>query len=157
MKTSEELFEMAAEIERRGVAYYERLAEKVEDPRGSSLFRYLAEQEREHERLFMEGKEKFGGVEFSEPLPVIRAEDIFVADVLNSADEVGATEHAIQVERRTAELYRSAAEASADGSLKEFLNNLARIEEGHEKLLKENLEALRSEGAWQGYVPLLEG
>ncbi|HDD59954.1 MAG: ferritin family protein [Thermoplasmata archaeon] len=157
MKTSEGLFEMAAEIERRGVVYYERLAEKVEDPRGSSLFKYLAEQEREHERLFMEGRNKFGGVEFTEPLPVIRADDIFVADILDNTDEVGATEYAIEVERRTADLYRTAAEAATDSSLKEFLTNLARIEEGHEKLLKDNLESLKSEGAWQGYVPLLEG
>lgn len=156
MRTSEELFVMAAETERRGFVYYERLAERVEDPRGSSLFKYLAGQEREHERLFTEGREKFGWVQFTEPLPVIRAEDIFVADILESTDEVGATEHAIEVERRTAGLYRTAAEAAGDEALREYLNNLARIEEGHEKLLKDNLESLMSEGAWQGYVPILE-
>jgi len=157
MRKSDDLFEMAAEIERRGVEFYTKLARRVGDERGSALFKYLASQEKEHEKLFMEAKSQYSGVKFTGALPVLTADEIFSAVKLDEMDDVEAMEYAIGVERRTAELYRRAASSSGDEGLKKFLETLATVEEGHEKVLIENLEALKSEGAWQGYVPILEG
>ncbi len=56
---ADEIFEMALQIERNGVQFYCRAAEKTDDPDHRVLLADLADMERCHEAVFAEMKEEF--------------------------------------------------------------------------------------------------
>jgi len=49
---SDEVFEMAEQIERNGASFYRKAAEKVDDPAGKKLLLGFAAMEDEHEKTF---------------------------------------------------------------------------------------------------------
>lgn len=49
-----EALEIAMEIEKRGIAHFEELADKTGEPDGKQMFRTLVAEEREHLRLISE-------------------------------------------------------------------------------------------------------
>ncbi len=64
-----ELVKIGIEDERSGVAFYSRLAEKVENSGLRGIFADLAEQEKYHQRRFEEMLQRLGGVRTPEEYP----------------------------------------------------------------------------------------
>jgi rubrerythrin len=157
----------AMAVEEFGIEYYGRLAKCVPEPEGKALMKSLGRDEEKHRRRIEEelikvldgtnahaagpSKEILGIVP-SGPFPFPEKDNC-----LRVEDEIKALEIGMEVERRSIEMYRDAAARVSDKKLRELLLTLQGVEEGHLKLLEENMHMLRNEGAWYGYSPILEG
>jgi rubrerythrin len=58
-----EIAQSAVEIERKGRAFYLRLAEAAQSEKSRELFEYLAAEEAKHEEIFATLKDKLGDIE----------------------------------------------------------------------------------------------
>lgn len=76
---SNEIAKAAVEIERKGQAFYHRVAEKAQNDKTRELFEYLAAEEAKHEKIFSELFERLGKIE----LPAWSTQDEY-ADYLES-------------------------------------------------------------------------
>ncbi len=72
-----EIAEAAVEIERKGQAFYLRVAAKAQKEEVRNLFQYLAKEESKHEVIFENLKERLGEVE----LPAWSTEDEYATYV----------------------------------------------------------------------------
>ena len=64
---SDELIEIAIKIENDGFHYYSKMADRANDPELTSLFSYLASEEKKHATDFISMKEKMGHTEIKIP------------------------------------------------------------------------------------------
>ena len=55
----DEVFEMATELERRGIVFYENLTKKTSDPKSKEIFIFLSEEEKKHLEYFQQTKNEF--------------------------------------------------------------------------------------------------
>jgi len=156
----------ALRIEKFGIEFYRRFSECVSDERGAALLRGLGRDEEHHrEELEREMRVLSPGTDPASVRPVqnllgIAPEEAFPFPTdrcLKLEDEIKALEVGIQVEVRSVQMYRDATLLVDEPGVKALLERLATIEEGHRKLLEDNMQMLRNEGAWYGYSPILEG
>ncbi len=150
-------------IEDYGVELYIAMSERVRDKEGSIILRSLAQDEARH-RAWLENEidRIFPGrsVRDIEPDPAygISPSKVFaVPDEMTPQDEIAGLEAAIEVEKRSVQLYESVAAAADDRELKSLMERLARWERGHQRILEDNLHYLRRGGSWYGYTPILDG
>lgn len=157
----------AMAVEEFGVEYYGRLAKCIPEPEGKALMRSLGRDEEGHRRKIeaelvrvLEGTAVSGvgssedilGIVPSGPFPFFEKDNCLLAE-----DEIKALEIGIEVEKRSIAMYRDAAGRVSERKLRELLVLLQKVEEGHLRLLEENMHMLRTEGAWYGYRPILDG
>jgi rubrerythrin len=156
----------ARQIEEFGIEFYRRFSECAREEKGAALLRGLARDEVHHkERIEKEMRRIAPGTDPSTVAPGRSLLNIvpekafpFPPDrCLTLEDEIAALEIGIQVEMRSIEMYRGAALMVQEAGVRELLEKLTRVEEGHRQLLEENMYQLRNEGAWYGYSPILEG
>jgi rubrerythrin len=158
-----EVIAAAIEFERFGKEFYMRFHELVSDPKAKALMRGLANDEEEHADLLTRELAALGQTTMTEPSKEVverGLEKIFPHRILKGSietkDAISAVKLGIETERRSIDFYSQHASAST-GKLKAVFEDLERMEMTHLKLLQENLEHLRDDGMWYGYVPILEG
>jgi rubrerythrin len=162
MERIDHVLATAIEFERFGKEYYMRFHELVTDANAKALMKGLAHDEEEHAAILTKELEAHG--ESAEP-PSRKMLDEGLAKIfphstlkgsIETKDAISAIKLGIETERRSIDFYTEQAKA-AEGKLKETFTKLAKMERTHMELLKENLEHLREDGVWYGYVPILEG
>lgn len=156
----------ARQIEVFGMEFYRRFSECVRDENGSALLRGLGRDEEQHKEHVE--REMRRVAPDKDPASVSPGRSIlgivpdkafpFPPDrCLTLEDEIKALEVGIQVEISSVKMYQGAALMVEEPGVKRLLQKLTDIEDGHRKLLEENMHLLRDKGAWYGYSPILEG
>ena len=152
----------AIEFERFGKEYYMRFHELAKDSKAKALMKGLANDEEEHAELLTKHLETLGGAVAVPSIQVAESglEKIFphriLKDSIETRDAISAIKLGIETEQRSIDFYAQHAESSS-GELKDMFAKLEKMEREHLQLLQENLEHLRDDGVWYGYVPILEG
>ena len=162
MTDVEDILAAAIEFERFGKEYYMRFHELVKDSKAKALMKGLANDEEEHAELLTKHLESLGGAVTKPSREVIEdgLEKIFphriLKDSIETRDAISAIKLGIETEQRSIDFYAQRA-GSSSGELKEVFGKLEKMEREHLQLLQENLEHLKDDGVWYGYVPILEG
>ncbi|MES0278309.1 MAG: ferritin family protein [Dehalococcoidales bacterium] len=111
--TSEEIINLAIDIERRGIAFYDTMARSTESAALSSAFQFLVNMERQHVQIFLSMRAKAGGsqalenytAEHSAYLDALAASAVFTDDMVTSEmatkinSDIEALELAISAEK----------------------------------------------------------
>lgn len=156
----------ALRIEEFGIEFYRRFSECAREENGAALLRGLARDEVQHKEHIEKEMRRIAPdadlekVRPSESLLGIVPEKAFPFPpdrCMTMEDEIKALEMGIKVEIGSVEMYRNAAIQVTEPSTHDLLEKLTHVEEGHRKLLEDNLYLLQNEGAWYGYSPILEG
>jgi rubrerythrin len=142
-----EILKMAILMEKKGNAFYTKVAEQSVDPDIQHIFSVMAEEEKLHIQFLSEqytSIEKFRSFR-EQPLPV-PAEDgiaslILSAEVIKKISSAGfeaaAISAAIDMEKKAIEVYSAQAEGSDNAHEKSLFKWLANWEKGHLKVLVE--------------------
>jgi len=154
----------AVRIEVYGIDLYSRMSEKVKDKEGKIILQSLAKDEEQHQAWLERQIDRiFPGRRAStiEPDPAydIAPSKVFLLPEgeLTSQDEIAGLEAAIEVEKRSVRLYGDLAANTDDPELRAVMQRLVRWEQGHQRILEDNLHYLRRGGSWYGYTPILDG
>ena len=111
--TSEEIINLAIDIERRGIAFYDTMARSTESSALSSAFQFLVNMERQHVQIFLGMRTEAGGslalenytAEHSAYLDALAASAVFTDDMVTSEmatkinSDIEALELAISAEK----------------------------------------------------------
>ena len=163
MQTIEEVLLTAIALERYGQEYYSRFASKIPDKKGKALMRGLGNDEKEHEELiskhYREHFDKTPPKKIGIDIGAKAIKEIFSPKKGKSESEImlETLQIGIVIEQKSVDFYTASAGGAKDAKLKQLLNALIDIEKGHKAMLEESLFHLRQDGAWWGYVPILEG
>lgn len=148
---------IAAEMERRGEAFYRKAARISKNPETAKTFELLASEEALHrvefERLAGQVKEDSGDYdpEVSAYLSAVAADIVFSDGLmaLRSAgfdSPAGALQEAIQSEKDSILFYTELSENAFDPAARKVFEEIIRQEKGHLRTLQLRLNALASEG-----------
>ncbi len=147
--------QQARKLEIDGADYYGELAEKCSVESGRKMFHSFAQDEKRHLRI-IEDVAKGMGVDvdkFSMPRDRIRTlfsdkkQELEKASEVSS-DEREAVETALEMERKSYQLYRDSAEKAGDEETRTLFERLAREENQHYEMLENTLEYLNSNEQW---------
>ncbi len=161
MKDIKEILATAIEFERFGSEYYTRFMELVKDPKAKPLMKGLAHDEKEHAHLLEIELRNLGG---KVKRPSKKDLDKGIAELfpermhknsLATKDAIAAIKLGIRTEDRSIEYYSRYSE-HASPHIKKVFTKLAKMERGHKEMLEENLHYLQDDGAWYGYLPILD-
>ncbi len=146
-KSTLDILKMAILMEKRGFAFYTKVAEQSQNADISNVFRVMAEEENIHIRFLseqfaaFEKNKKFQG----SSLPDVK--DDGIANLILNEDlknkiaaagfEAAAISAAIDMEKKAIEVYSSQALQSSDPNEKDLYNWLANWEKGHLKILND--------------------
>lgn len=152
-----EILKTAILLEKRGKAFYEKMAEQTASPEARKIFTTMAEEEKAHVEFLSvqfanfvkEGKFSKPDTSYSEP------EDIsheimnpqLIKEISAASFEAAAISAAMDFETRAVELYSKRSAESTDPNEKEMYRWLAEWESGHHKILYDLNEALK-ESIW---------
>ncbi len=152
-----EILKTAILLEKRGKAFYEKMAEQTESPEARKIFTTMAEEEKAHVEFLSvqfahfvkEGK--FAKLENGNG----ETEDIsheilnpkLVKEISAASFEAAAISAAMDFETRAVELYSKRSIEATDPNEKEMYKWLADWESGHHKILYDLNEALK-ESIW---------
>ncbi|MDH4123237.1 MAG: ferritin family protein [Thermoplasmata archaeon] len=164
MNDIEKILLTAIAIERYGQEFYKSFAMLVDDKKGKALMNGLAKDEKEHESVLSTQYETHFHSNPPQKIDIdlgLKAIRHIFGNKKNLDKEKEVTLEILQVgivvEDESIKYYSSKAKKTSEKELSQLLNNLAKIETEHKEMLEENLFHLRQEGAWWGYVPILEG
>lgn len=147
-----EVFDVAAGIEKNGVAFYEKAQEAIDDPDVKSLFKALAGDGSEHKRRFEEIKaelpEEFRRPTVSDPdneldmyIGMLADQHVFssdknIAQELASVKTVSDALHmALRFEKDSVIFYLSLQEATCEGRAHDLISLLIKEKQNHVKRL----------------------
>jgi len=142
-----DILKMAILMEKRGFAFYTKVAEQATDPEIKDIFSTMAAEETTHVKflsdqfLSLEKNQKFESVN----LPAIAADRIAnmilseeVKQKINAAGfEAAAISAAIDMEKNAIEVYSQQAASSTDPNEQKLFSWLADWEKGHLKVLND--------------------
>lgn len=164
-----EILHRAIEIEVFGNYYYNKINNGLEDREGKALFKNLANAEEEHIEVLTKMLNQYGGetkkTEIDNLIATILMEEgienifkgLMAKDKLEKVDAIEALKLGIEVEAKSIAFYKKNAEKTPEADIETLFTKLSNWEKEHLDLLKENHRMLKDEGAWYGYVPILEG
>ncbi|MFZ5916373.1 MAG: ferritin family protein [Chloroflexota bacterium] len=145
--------------------FYLDAAEQVQDPRGQEMYRFLAEEELEHERIVhMQIDALTGGKGWVAPAgirsgPLDDFQTLFGAAreklrqyTRPDDKELDALIIALEMEDNSYKAYRQALEVTVDAVGELVLQHLARAEQTHFDLVMQNYESLLYRQHWQGLL-----
>ncbi len=156
----------ARQIEIFGIEFYRRFSQCAREERGAALLRGLGRDEEHHKEYVEREMRRISPGTDPASVPPARSylgilpEEVFPFPperCMSLEDEIAALEVGIRVEESSVRMYTEAAQKVDEPGVKALLTKLTGIEEGHRKLLEDNMYMLRNEGAWYGYTPILEG
>jgi len=145
-KTASDILKTAILMERRGKAFYEKVAEQTQSMDVRNIFNIMAEEENSHIEFL---SKQFSSYEKNKTFAkndFHTADDQIAKMILNkdikkqisaAGFEAAAISAAIDMENKAIEVYSSRAKESTDESEKELFNFLANWEKGHLKMLME--------------------
>ena len=152
--TIPEVYKIALSNELRGAAFYAAMAKRSKNNETSDIFHKLAEEEKEHHRLFQMLIEKSGDTREDNVLNSERA--VFLKSLFNNnvfpADAEELTGHitprdalslGIQAEKDSILLYHELLEQTDNKEVKEMLSKLLLEEKIHLVELREQLEEMQ--------------
>jgi rubrerythrin len=152
-----EILKMAILMEKRGKAFYEKMAEQTESEGAKMIFMTMAEEEKEHVEYLSKQfahyvKEKhFAKPDTSADISEDVSSDILSKEIVKQISaasfEAAAISAAMDFETRAVEVYSKRAEEADDPNEKEMYAWLAEWERGHHKILYDLNEALK-ESIW---------
>ncbi len=151
-----EILKTAILMEKRGKAFYEKMAEQTESPEARKIFSIMAEEEKAHvEFLSMQFRHYAKEHAFMKPDKSVAKEDItheilnneLVKQISAASFEAAAISAAMDFETRAVEVYSKRAAESEDPNEKELYHWLAEWESGHHKILFDLNEQLK-ENIW---------
>ncbi len=152
-----EILKTAILLEKRGKAFYEKMAEQTESPEARKIFTTMAEEEKAHvEFLSLQFAHYVKEGKFAKPDTSNGDTEDIIDEVLNAklvkeisaaSFEAAAISAAMDFETRAVELYSRRAEEAEDINEKEMYKWLADWESGHHKILHNLNEALK-ESIW---------
>jgi rubrerythrin len=141
----------------------------VDSEEGKALLSYLADAENEHKERLESILNRFGGGAFKTEIDALVAEilmeegtkrifkGLMEKSKLDKMDAIEAVRLGIGVENRSIDFYTENAKKSYEPDMVELFEELTTMEREHLEILSDNLRNLENEGAWYGYVPILEG
>lgn len=125
---------------------YQLMAQRVSNPLVKEKFHSLANEEKSHRELLYGMLKKYTGEE-KPPLPR-KAPREYTAAEMKEMPLHKILELAIQKEIEAQEFYKEAALKARDPKGKQLLQYLATYEEGHERALKQELDAITKYPQW---------
>ena len=147
---ADEIFEMAEQIERNGVKFYEAAAEGIDDADNKKFLKELADMERMHEKVFaamraeLSGREKAAtvfdpegeGVKYLQALADIR---VFYEKAIDLSSMESIIKDAITAEKDSIVFYLGMKELVAEKAGKAKLDDIIGEEMGHITVLANKL------------------
>lgn len=130
---------IAAAIGREQEAYrfYEDVAKKATDPNVRDIFKKLAKEERDHERLLWQSKgDATMNLKFTAPEDLQLAEVVDMPELNADMKPAEAIQWAMKKEYQSAEFYRRLAKSCSDEAVRSAYENLANMELGHKHILE---------------------
>lgn len=143
--TSIEVLGLAVTQEIEANKRYQLMAARVNNPLAKEKFRSLAREERAHRELLYKLLQKYTG-EVKPPLPKKAPRKYRESDLNASLPDL--ILQAIEKEREAQAFYRKAAASSADPTGKRLMLYLALFEEGHERSLQIEYDAISKYPQW---------
>lgn len=152
---STEILKTAILMEKRGKAFYEKVAEQTASPDVKKIFTLMAEEEQIHVEFL---SKQFASYSKDKKFAKVQLKfDAGVADAILTGDikkqisaasfEAAAISAAIDMETKAIEVYTKQAAEATDPNEKELFAWLADWEKGHHKILHELNEELK-ESIW---------
>jgi rubrerythrin len=151
----------ALKLEQDGYAFYTQAAERVRDATCKQTMRSLAEDEKVHEAMIVRQLEAMSEEGDFVVLPNIEPVDADLSEAIlppdpdrvakrvgENPDELEALLMAIEIEVRSYDLYRQAAQDTESEAGREMYEWLAAAEMAHFNLLMSNYEALNTPSSW---------
>lgn len=142
-----EILKMAILMEKRGYAFYSKVAEQTPDPEIQHIFLTMADEETKHIKFLSEqyiGFEKnhtFTKVELpdlaNESFATLILTETVKNNIASAGFEAAAISAAIDFEKKAVEVYSKQAEISTDSNEKNLYRWLAEWEGGHLKILSD--------------------
>lgn len=151
-----EILKTAILLEKRGKAFYEKMAEQTQSPEARKIFTTMAEEEKAHvEFLSVQFTNFVKEGKFAKPDSNGETEDIsheimnpqLIKEISAASFEAAAISAAMDFETRAVELYSRRSQEADDPNEKEMYRWLAEWESGHHKILHDLNEALK-ESIW---------
>jgi len=152
-----DILKMAILMEKRGHAFYQKVAENTPDQDIRHIFLVMADEETKHVKFLAEQYQNFTkNHEFSKvDLPDLEKEDfatlILTEEMKNKISSAGfeaaAISAAIDFEKRAIEVYSNQANLTSDVNEKELYQWLADWEKGHLRVLNE-MDSQLKEKIW---------
>jgi len=150
---------LAVNLKKKEVEYYKKAAGKTKNPNGRKVFKYLAEEESRHLESIkkqLDSAEKKGGWLSDEKLfnkNVCRLErsrpkNIVPKEIKADANDLDALKEAIDIERKSLEVYTDIACKTDDKKALKILHYLIDTENIHLKELEIQYTFLKNEGFW---------
>lgn len=152
-----DILKTAILLEKRGRAFYEKMAEQTQSPEARKIFTTMAEEEKAHIEFlsvqyshyakdgnFLKPQTNESDLEDDSHLVMTPQ---LVKEISAASFEAAAISAAMDFETRAVELYANRAKEATDPNEKELYGWLARWESGHHKILFDLNEALK-ENIW---------
>ncbi len=164
MKVSDVL-KMAYSMEIGGMEFYNSQKEKVKSSKLGEIFTYLANMEKSHAEFLKRQIEKSDRGEKLDFLPESKEDSMFIdrmkqqkVETSNLDDDLGdfsIIRMAYLIERDFEKFYRKASEEAEEKEIKAVFAGLAKWEEGHAEMLKNELEDIIARNSIElGFYPL---
>jgi rubrerythrin len=149
-----EILKTAILMEKRGKAFYEKMAEQTQSPEAKKIFSIMAEEEKAHvEFLSVQFSHYVKEHAFLKPDKSVAQEDVaheilskdLVKQISAASFEAAAISAAMDFETRAVQVYSSRAAEATDPNEKELYLWLAEWESGHHKILHDLNEQLKED------------
>ena len=151
---ADDIFEMAEQIERNGVAFYKTASENVADPQSRKLLTELSQMEEQHAKFYasmratLSEKEKTvtvfdpenEGVQYLRALADTR---VFFEKTINMKSMKDILKVAIEAEKDSIVFYLGMKDVVPEGMGKSRIDAIIKEEMGHIRLLSKELVALK--------------
>lgn len=151
---ADDIFEMAEQIERNGVAFYKTASENVADPQSKKLLTGLSQMEEQHAKFYasmratLSEKEKTvtvfdpenEGVQYLRALADTR---VFFEKTINMKSMKDILKAAIEAEKDSIVFYLGMKDVVPEGMGKSRIDAIIKEEMGHIRLLSKELVALK--------------
>ena len=162
---TEEVLKIALEMEEEGYRTYTEGAKTIKNSMGKRMLERLAKDEISHMKRIrevyevLEGKKEWDSIEIDPEDESVTFQNIFnrlKEDLKQSAEELGShgvddeevIETAINLENHARFYYAESAKKAKDTKVKEFLEMLAREEEGHYQALRNMNNFMADPATW---------
>lgn len=158
------VLDLAAEVERRGHAFYTEGAGRITSEKGKAIFSRLAQEELLHLDWVTAQRralERQGHWLADEEVPVAAQIKSLAAVVFPQVDspragvspeatELDALRRGIQAEKDSVAFYSDAHHRATDPAAKAMFGRLVEVEQGHQRLLEAELDYLSKSGFYFG-------
>lgn len=152
-KKSTEILKTAILMEKRGKAFYEKVAEQASSEEVKKIFSMMAEEEQTHVEFLSKQfasyskDQKFAKIDMKADPGVVELilSDNIRKQISAASFEAAAISAAIDMETKAIEVYSRQAAEATDANEKELYSWLADWEKGHHKILHELNEQLKED------------